>query len=93
MDWNHDGKIDGKDHAIYHEVINKESGTQSGGSFGGSKGSGQTTFEISGLGKLVLGIFGFLLVYFIASGSSFAAIWSLIQIGIIVFLVAQLLDN
>ena len=107
MDWNRDGKIDGKDYALFHEVINKDSNSQSVSSgeqkttgYGSRKtvhGKNQAptppAFEITQLGGVVLGILAFSVVAFIFTGSEFKAIWNLIEIGFIVFLIAQWLDS
>ena len=106
MDWNHDGKVDGRDAMLYHEVIAKDNsssgGTSSSTSGGGSyrhstKQTNQTppapTFEISQLGGIVLGLLAFLIIAFIFMGSGFSAIWNLIEIGVIVFFIAQWLDS
>lgn len=42
MDWNNDGKIDGRDYAFYKSMIDTDSGSSSGGSsFGEGLGSGK----------------------------------------------------
>ncbi len=89
MDWNRDGKVDGKDCAMFHEMINKEtsSKTVSGGC--GKSGSSPKGFELTQLGGIVLGILAFMIIGFICIGSDFKAIWNLIEIGFIVFLVAR----
>ena len=92
MDWNHDGKVDGKDCAMFHEVINKESNNETV-SGGGKSGSSHKGFELTQLGGAVLGILAFMVVGFIFMGSEFKTIWNLIEIGFIVFLIAQWLDS
>lgn len=93
MDWNHDGKVDGKDCAMFHDVINKESNTEHINGGGGKGWGSPKGFEITQLGGVVLGILAFMVVGFIFMGSEFKAIWNLIEIGFIVFLVAQWLDS
>lgn len=107
MDWNHDGKVDGKDYALFHEVINKESSNQVTNSseqkssgYGSRKRAGgksqdslPPTFEITQLGCVILGILAFLVVAFIFMDSEYKTIWNLIEIGFVVFLVAQWLDS
>ena len=92
MDWNQDGKVDGKDCAMFHEVINKEANNEPvrGGVKSSSSHKG---FELTQLGGVVLGLLAFMVVGFIFMGSEFKTVWNLIEIGFIVFLVAQWLDS
>ena len=100
MDWNRDGKVDGKDCVMFHEVINKDStnepaNTNSGGSRSGGGSSSGTPrgLEMTSLGKAILTILVFMVGAFIAMGSESDAIWQLIKIGLVVFLIGQLLDS
>lgn len=106
MDWNHNRKVDGRDAMLYQEVIAKDNNSSSSTSHSTSGGdsykhsakqSNQTQpapkFEISQLGGIVLGLLVFLIIAFIFMGSGFSAIWNLIEIGVIVFLIAQWLDS
>ena len=60
---------------------------------GGKSSSSSKGFELTQLGGVVLGILAFMVMGFICIGSSFKAIWNLIELGFIVFLVAQWLDS
>ncbi len=46
-DWNHDGKIDGRDHSIFHNVINSDDNTPSSGN--GNSGCGTVILWIIGI--------------------------------------------
>jgi hypothetical protein len=39
MDWNNDGKIDGRDYALYKSVIDTDSGSSGSGSYSGGSSS------------------------------------------------------
>lgn len=106
MDWNHDGKVDNMDCVTFHEVINKESSGQvpdasnqtpndyGGRPFDNSKHApSPPAFEITQFGGIILGLLAFLVIAFIFMGSEFKTIWNLIEIGFVVFLVAQWLDS
>lgn len=93
MDWNRDGKIDGKDCAMFHEVINKKSSDEPVSGDCGKSSSSPKGFELTQLGGVVLGILAFMVIGFICMSSGFKAICNLIEIGFIVFLVAQWLDS
>ncbi len=102
MDWNHDGKIDGHDMVHFHEVINSDSNntpTSTGGGRGSSKGSNKKqtptatpSFEISQLGKIVIGLTAFICFGFLCVGGT-EGIGTLLGLGFVAFLVAQYLDG
>ena len=104
MDWNHDGKIDGHDMVHFHEVINSDgnSASDNGSNVSGGRGSNRkqpnqapavvSKFEISQLGKIVLGLTAFVSIamLFVGGIETFGAT---LGIGLVAFLVAQLLDG
>ena len=61
MDWNGDGKHDGRDDAFYHNVINKDNNSNGGGGKGSSGGGGGTGCSSWVVDIVALGYLGVLL--------------------------------
>ena len=104
MDWNRDGKVDGHDMVHFHEVINSDSnsapakdGNVSGGNGSSKKQTNQAPviapkFEVSQLGKVVLGLTAFISIAMLFEGG-IETFGTTLGIGFVAFLVAQLLDG
>ena len=100
MDWNRDGKVDKKDAWIYHNAIkpkmdSADKGDGSGGAPGGNTNktsSSGSSFELTELGGVVLGLLFILVIALLCFGYA-SSIGSLLGFGIIVFMIAQWLDS
>ena len=96
MDLNFDGKHDYKDDAIYNNIINeteKKKSTNNGYKPPSTSHNQSTSsFTITGLGKVAIGITITLCVLALFTGSA-SIIWSLLKLGFLAFLFAQWLDS
>ena len=93
MDWNGDGKHDWQDDALFHNVINADDDSSNNISHSGrSYSSGNSSFVVSQLGKvvIVLDIILCIAALFMGYGS---VIGDLLGFGVIGFLIAQCLDR
>lgn len=79
MDWNNDGRIDGKDYTLFHEVIDKESS------------SAKTTYNAGSYddsGPSTKGIVGFIICEVLALVNLFCAdINSAVSLGLLGFVI------
>ena len=69
MDWNRDGKVDGRDVVHYHQVINSDSGSSCDGgntsSGGRGNGYGNRTVSDDERAKAIVILVGLALAYFV----------------------------